>query len=352
MGLLPSMREGRNDVTQNRAHPSQQTHFEFLSTQSYMHIFTLDPISPFQSPAGGPAVILFGWGFFRNGISSPSFLRGFLAIDCIPSSFPSLFPVKWLQFFEFPRDFRVVGFPLLFLLRFPGEFSSVHRHSPVVSGWLTAFHRRFPRCFRWNGFNSSSFPRGFRVVGCPSLSPPVVSNIIIELQYSSPVPGFQLSRGFLQAAPLRVQLHEGQPWITARRLCHRTRRECSRPCFLLRSRRRRRGRRRWRCNAGSSTGASCVGRRRGRGGHWACDLTWTSRPSRSEKFAFASCVGRLGRARPCLEVQQITLANFALAGFDAVKCDFGSALPSAFLEVGIHFLKSSMISYLRVSDII
>ena len=35
----------------------------------------------------------------------------------------------------------------------------------------------------------------------------------------------------------------------------------------------------------------------------------------------------------------ITIADFELAELHAAKSDFGSALPSAFLEVGIHTLK-------------
>ncbi len=37
--------------------------------------------------------------------------------------------------------------------------------------------------------------------------------------------------------------------------------------------------------------------------------------------------------------------DFELDELDATKSDFGSALPSAFSEVGIHTLKSCMISY-------
>ena len=39
-------------------HPIQQKFFEFLGMQNCMHIFSLNPISPFHSPAGRPAMTL------------------------------------------------------------------------------------------------------------------------------------------------------------------------------------------------------------------------------------------------------------------------------------------------------
>ncbi len=44
--------------SKSTSNPIQQKFFEFLSTQNRMHTFTLNPISPFHSPAGRPAVIL------------------------------------------------------------------------------------------------------------------------------------------------------------------------------------------------------------------------------------------------------------------------------------------------------
>ncbi len=57
------------------------------------------------------------------------------------------------------------------------------------------------------------------------------------------------------------------------------------------------------------------------------------------KLAFTCCVERRGLARPCQGGRQIKVTKFALAELDAAKHDFGSALPSAFSEVGIHTLK-------------
>ena len=63
-------------------------------------------------------------------------------------------------------------------------------------------------------------------------------------------------------------------------------------------------------------------------------------------------VGSRGRAGPCRGGRQITVADFELAELDAAKSDFGSALPSAFLEVGIHTLKIMYDIILVCSDII
>ncbi len=52
-----SQAKGETTVLENSVHPSQQKFFKFLSTPNCMHIFTRNPISQFQSPVGGPAVI-------------------------------------------------------------------------------------------------------------------------------------------------------------------------------------------------------------------------------------------------------------------------------------------------------
>jgi hypothetical protein len=59
----------------------------------------------------------------------------------------------------------------------------------------------------------------------------------------------------------------------------------------------------------------------------------------------SGCIRRRGRARPCQGGQHITFTDYKLAELDAAKSNFSSALPSAFSKVGIHTLKSCMISY-------
>jgi hypothetical protein len=45
-----SREKGETNVPQNRANPIQHKFFKFFGMKNCMHIFTLDPISPFHSP--------------------------------------------------------------------------------------------------------------------------------------------------------------------------------------------------------------------------------------------------------------------------------------------------------------
>ena len=109
---------------------------------------------------------------------------------------------------------------------------------------------------------------------------------------------------------------------------------------------RRRVHRRCKCRMTTRTGGGLGG------GGAVGGLTGTHWHDIAHCLSGSGSVRRKGRAGPCRGGRQITVADFELAELDAAKSDFGSALPSAFLEVGIHTLKIMYDIILVCSDII